>query len=237
MGVKLRYKGTYLGFLWNVLEPLLTFLILYVVFTGIRERTEDFAIYLLTGIMLYHVFVRGTQTGLASIRNNKNFITSLNTGNEFYPITAIGSITLTTIVEMAVFLVLLPILNFTPTWTLIFFPVTVLLMLILVLGFTYLLSIVSVYIRDIQPLWNVLVHAVFFISPIFWYVDEVDGILLDIMKINPVGQIIELAHHLVIYGQIPVANEWMYTITIIFGILFFGFYVFKKYEKRIVEEI
>jgi len=237
MGVKLRYKGTYLGFLWNVLEPLLTFLVLYIVFTSIRERTEDYGIYLLTGIMLYHVFVRGTQAGLASIRNNQHFLTSLNTRKEFYPIVAVGSITLTTIVEMGVFLALIPILQFTPTWTLILFPVTVVLMLVLVLGFSYFLSILSVYFKDIHPIWNVLVHAVFFISPIFWFVDEVDGILLDILKFNPVGQIIELAHHLVIFGQNPSSNDWMYTVTFVFAILFFGFFVFKKYEKRIVEDL
>jgi len=237
MGVKLRYKGTYLGFLWNALEPLLTFLILYVVFTSIRDRPGDFGIYLLTGIMLYHVFTRGTLSGLSSIRNNKNFIITLNIGKEFYPITAIGSITLTTIVEMGVFLALLPIFQFVPSWTLILLPIPVLLMLVLVLGLSYLLSILSIYIKDIQPLWGVIVHAMFFISPIFWYVSEVDGILLDFLKFNPVGQVIELAHGIVVFGQIPPLNDWLYTSAIIFAILFIGFFIFKKYENRIAEEL
>ena len=237
MGVKLRYKGTYLGFLWNALEPLLTFLILYVVFTSIRDRPGDFGIYLLTGIMLYHVFTRGTLSGLSSIRNNKNFIITLKIGKEFYPITAVGSITLTTIVEMGVFLALLPIFQFVPSWTLILLPIPVLLMLVLVLGLSYLLSILNVYLKDIQPLWGVIVHAMFFISPIFWYVSEVDGILLDFLKINPVGQVIELTHHIVVFGQIPPLNDWLYTSAIIFGILFIGFIIFKKYENRIAEEL
>lgn len=237
MGVKLRYKGTYLGFLWNALEPLLTFLILYVVFTSIRDRPGDFGIYLLTGIMLYHVFTRGTLSGLSSIRNNKNFIITLKVGKEFYPITAIGSITLTTIVEMGVFLALLPIFQFVPSWTLTLLPITVVLMLVLVLGLSYLLSILSIYIKDIQPLWGVIVHAMFFISPIFWYVSEVDGILLDFLKFNPVGQVIELAHGIVVFGQIPPLNDWLYTSAIIFAILFIGFFIFKKYENRIAEEL
>jgi len=207
------------------------------VFTSIRERPGDFGIYLLTGIMLYHVFTRGTLSGLSSIRNNKNFIITLNIGKEFYPITAIGSITLTTIVEMGVFLALLPIFQFEPSWTLILLPIPVLLMLVLVLGLSYLLSILNVYLKDIQPLWGVIVHAMFFISPIFWYVSEVDGILLDFLKINPVGQVIELAHHIVVFGQIPPLNDWLYTSAIIFGILFIGFIIFKKYENRIAEEL
>jgi len=237
MGVKLRYKGTYLGFLWNVLEPLLTFLILYIVFTSIRERPDNFAIYLLTGIMLFHVFTRGTMLGLVSIRNNENFITSLNIGNEFYPIVSVGSITLTTLVEMGVFLSLLPFLQFQASWTLVIFPVTVLLMLLLVLGLTYFLSILNIFLRDIQPLWAIFAHALFFISPIFWYAENVDGILLDILKFNPVGQIIELAHNLVVFGQISPLQDWLYTSSIVLGILFVGFFLFKKYESRIAEEL
>jgi len=56
----MRFKNTYLGFLWTAIEPLLYFTVLYVVFTSIRDREETFAIYLITGIMLFHIFARGT---------------------------------------------------------------------------------------------------------------------------------------------------------------------------------
>ena len=237
MNVKLRYKGTNLGFLWNVLEPLLTFLVLYVVFVSIKEMPENFAIYLLTGVMLYHVFARGSLAGIGSLRNNKNFLTTLNIKNEFYPVTAVGSITLTTIVEMTVFVALLPILNFTPSITLLFLPIPIFLMLIFIWGLTYLLSIVNVYFRDMSPMWAIVIHAMFFISPIFWYAENVDGILLDILKFNPVGQIIELAHNLVVFGQISPLQDWLYTSSIVLGILFVGFFLFKKYESRIAEEL
>jgi len=237
MNVKLRYKGTNLGFLWNVLEPLLTFLVLYVVFVSIKEMPENFAIYLLTGIMLYHVFARGTLAGIGSLRNNKNFLTTLNIRNEFYLVAIVGSITMTTIVEMAVFVALLPALNFVPSITLLFLPLTIVLMLILIWGLTYLLSIINVYFRDLSPMWAIIVHVMFFISPIFWYVGEVDGILLDIMKFNPVGQIIELAHQVVVFGQVPPIGDWLYTSAFVFGIFFFGFAIFSKFEKKAVEEL
>ena len=237
IGVKLRYKGTYLGFLWNVLEPILTFLILYVVFTSIRERSGDFGIYLLTGIVMYHVFARGTLNGLASFHNNKNFIITLNINREFYPAIAVGSVTLTTLVEVAVLFALFPFFQFTPDITALLIFLPVLLILLLVLGLTYLLSVISVFLKDIQPLWAVIVHVIFFISPIFWYVKDVDGILLDILKINPVGQIIELTHHIVVFGQIPPLNDWLNTLAIVLGILFFGFFVFKKYQNKIAEEL
>ena len=98
MNIKQRFKGTYFGLLWTAIEPTLVFILLYAVFTSIRiGREENFAIYLLTGVMLYHVFARGSLAGIGSLRNKKNFQTTLNIKNEFYTATAVGSITLTTI--------------------------------------------------------------------------------------------------------------------------------------------
>ena len=76
LNIKIRFRSTYLGILWAVLEPLLMFVILYLVFTSLRSRTEDYAIYLITGIMIYQIFVRGT-TGGASLSGPKERV-SLN---------------------------------------------------------------------------------------------------------------------------------------------------------------
>lgn len=70
----------------------------------------------------------------------------------------------------------------------------------------------------------------------FWSLDEVDGILLEIHKINPLGQIIELTHKIV-FGEIPPLTDWLYTFGIVLGILFVGYAIFQKLEGRIVEEL
>jgi len=92
-------------------------------------------------------------------------------------------------------------------------------------------------VRDIQHLWHILVYSLLFLSPIFWYVDKVDGILLEIHKINPIGQIIELAHKVVVFGEVPVLSDWFYTSAIILGIFFFGYALFQKYEHKVVENL
>ena len=105
------------------------------------------------------------------------------------------------------------------------------------LGLSYLLSIVTVFVKDIQYVWNVLVHILFFISPIFWSFDNVGGILVDVQKINPLGQLIEIGHKLVIDSQIPPLNDWLYTTTFILSIFFVGYFIFHKFENRIAEEM
>lgn len=236
--IKRRYKESYLGFIWSALEPLFIFILLYVVFTSIREpRGENFAIYLITGVMIYHLFTRGTMGGLTSLRGNSSILKSFHIRKELFPVVATGAIAILMFAEVGVFLGLMPVFSFTPTWTLVFFPILIALLLFLILGVSYILSIGNVFATDIQPIWAVFVYALLFASPIFWslsYVEE--GILLEIQKINPVGQLIEIAHKLV-FGQIPPVSDWLYTSAFVFGILFIGYGLFQKFEKRATEEL
>ncbi len=235
LNIKIRFKNTYLGFIWAALEPMLYFTILYVVFTSIRDTGENFAIYLITGVMFYHIFARGTSGGIGSLTGNTATIRSINIRKEFFPVVATAAIGLLAFVDLGVFFGLMPVFEFVPTWTIILLPIPLFLLLLLILGFTYLLSITTVYVRDIQNIWGILVHALLFVSPIFWRLDSVDGILLSIQKINPLGQLIEISHKLVIDGEIPALSEWLYTTTFIVAIFFFGYFIFQKLEGKIPE--
>jgi len=140
------------------------------------------------------------------------------------------------IIELAIFFSLMLVFQFTPNWTMIYFPILLGLFLLLLLGLSYLLSIASVFFRDLQQLWQIISFALMFVSPVFWYLDSAPPILLSIQKINPFGQLIELGHKLV-FGQLPSLNDWLYPSIMIFGILFLGYYLFKKFENKVTERI
>jgi ABC-type polysaccharide/polyol phosphate export permease len=238
INLKLRFTGSYLGLIWAALEPLLMFFVLYVVFTSIRKQGgAEFAIYLISGLILYQLFRNGTLGGLNSLRQNSGILNSLNINRKLFPTINAGTTFLILFANLVVLFALMPIVGFVPSWTLVFLPIILGLFLVLVLGVCYILSILYVYVRDIQPIWTVITYALLFASPIFWYVSEVDGILLSIQSINPVGQLIELTHKVVVFGTVPVIMDWVYTSAISFGIFFVGYAVFHKLEKNIVEII
>jgi len=237
LNIKIRFKNTYLGFLWAAFEPLLFFVVLYLVFTGIRERSEDFAIYLITGIMIYHLFVRGTSGGLGSLTSNSGIIKSLNIKREFFPVVATVAMGILAFVDVGVFFGLMPIFQFTPGWTIVLIPLPIILVLILILGLSYILSIASAYARDVQIIWQIFAHTLIFISPIFWFIKDVKGFLLQLHQINPLGQIIELTHVLVIDKQIPPLSDWIYTTIFVLAIFFIGYFVFHKFENNVTEQL
>ncbi len=235
--IKVRYQSTRLGILWTALEPLLYFIVLYVVFTSIRDRGEDFAIYLITGIMIFHIFTRGTIGGLSSLTGNGSLIKSLNVKRTIFPMVATVATFILAIVDTGVFFSLMPVFQFTPSWTLALLPLPLGLLFVLILGLSYLLSITNVFIRDVHYVWIIFSHSLLFISPVFWKIENVHGILLDIQRINPLGQIIEISHQLVIDGEIPSVFDWLYTTAYVFVILIIGILVFKKFGNRIAEEL
>ena len=237
MTAKVHYFGTYAGFLWAVLEPLFAFVILYLVFSSIMGSPDpQYPIYLLVGILLFQIFTRGTQHGLGSIRSNAGIIKSANIKREFFPIVSTGSTAVIMVLQIAVFFTLLVFLNYTPVMTLVLFPAVLLLLLVLILGLSYMLSIIYVYVKDIQLVWNIFTYALFFVTPIFWYLDDVDGLLLGIQAINPVGQIIEISHK-IMFGQFPSIVEWAVVSAYCIGIFGSGYAIFKRYQGRVAEEL
>lgn len=238
LNIKTRYQSTYLGLGWAALEPLLYFSILYVVFNSIRDTGEDFAIYLITGVMLFHMFTRGTSGGLNSLTRNSGIIKSINTNKIFFPIVSTVATLILGIVDISIFFVLMSVFQFVPDWTIILLPIPIFLLFLLIQGISYFLSVVNVMIRDIQYLWIIIIHSLLFISPIFWKIpDAKEGVLLTIQQINPLGQVIELTHKIVLDGTIPSLDEWAHTTGIIVGVFLLGYFIFHILERKITERL
>jgi len=140
------------------------------------------------------------------------------------------------LVEIGVFFLVLPFLGFTPTWTIVFLPIILGLLLVLLLGMNYLLSIAFAYAKDVQTFWGIITSVLFFATPVFWYLEDAGEMALFIQSINPLGQIIELAHK-VVFGQIPPIGDWLYTTAIVFGILGIGYAAFQRFQKNILEKM
>jgi len=201
-------------------------------------RGEDFAIYLITGVMLYHIFSRGTAGGLISLTSNSGIIKSVRVDKKFFPLTSTAATIILAGVDIMVFILLMPIFQFTPSWTIILLPIPLILLFVLIQGISYFLSVVNVFVRDIQYIWIIFTHALLFVSPVFWNLSDIKGgPLLAIHKINPLGQLIELSHKIVIDKTIPPINEWLYTTGIIVAVFILGYFVFQALKNKVTEEL
>lgn len=236
--LKLRYKNSVLGFFWSFLEPLLLLTVLYSVFTFIfPSQILHYPLYLLLGIIFWTSFSRGTQIGMNCLLVRGGLISTIYFPRFILPLS--GNITSFIMMgfELGVFGIFLAVFQVIPSITVIFFPILLVFLFLLSLGISLFLAPLFLKYRDISYIWQILLYAGFFVTPIIYspeiFPDEIKNLVL----LNPVAQIIEMAHNTVLYDQLPAFQDVVYTSVVCVGIFFLGLAYFKRKEKDLVDDL
>lgn len=236
--VKIRYRNSVLGFLWTFLEPLLMLAVLYFVFTTIiRSEIENYPIYLFLGLIIWYMFSRATTMGLSSLTDKSNIIQKVYFRREIVVISS----SLTSFVmmgfEFGAFVFFLVVLQFMPPLTALLLPLILLDLLVLCIGISLMLSVLNVYFRDIKFIWQVVLQAGFFLSPIIYTLDMFPENIKNILQLNPLVPILDSAHVLVLNNQLPSLDTTVYMITSTLFFLIVGYVLFRLKDKRIAEAL
>lgn len=169
-GIKLKYRRSYLGIIWSLLEPLLTTCVLTIVFgTLYGNKSRDFPLYILCGRLLYSMFSLGTKTAMRSIRLNASMIKKVYVPKYMYPL---SSITYNYIIFLISLLVLIPLMIYcgvAPTRHMAAGLLPLLQLLVLTCGVGMILTTVAVFFRDVEYMWDVVLMMVMYTSAIFYY--------------------------------------------------------------------
>lgn len=247
---KLRYKGSFLGYVWTLLRPLALFAILYVVFVYFLKIGADvphYAVYLLLGIVLWNYFVEVTSNGISAIVGKGDLLRKLYFPR--YVVVVSGSFS--ALINLSINLVVVAffmVISGTPftlnaLWV---FPLIIELF-IFALSIAFLLSALYVRFRDINYIWEVVLQASFYATPILYPVSLVvakSPIIAKIMLLNPVAQIIQDARQHVVTSQAVTISTTFYhwyayliPFTIIAVLAIISVWYFKKQSPKFAEEI
>ncbi|MBU1135988.1 MAG: ABC transporter permease [Nanoarchaeota archaeon] len=233
---KLRNEGSYLGVLWYLLEPLLMFLIIILVRANITtESIENYPIYLLTGLIMFNFFRGATVLSASIMRNNSEFVKSMNIPKESLVVSNVLQSIFSHIFEIMVLFIFLVFFG-NSIKGLFLYPIIFVFFVFFVLGISFILSIIGVYINDISNVWNIITRLLWFATPIFYVLTTKTKIFF-INLFNPMFYFITGARDFIISASFP-ENF------VIFGILGFsffsfvlGFLIFEKYKNKIAEEL
>ena len=213
---KLRYKGSALGYLWSLLRPLALFAVLYVVFVNFLKFGADqpyFAVSLLTGVILWNYFVEVTSNGLSSIVGRGDLMRKLSFPRYVIVVAGSFSALINLTINLLVVGLFIAISGVQITWTVLWIFPLILELFILGLSIALLLSALYVRFRDINYIWEVVLQAGFYATPILYPISMVVAmapVAAKIMMLNPVAQIIQDVRAAVIYPDTV-------TITSLFG--------------------
>lgn len=245
---KLRFFGSMLGYLWQLMRPLMLFGVLYFVFTQaikIGAGTAYFAPTLLMNIVLFTFFADATGGAVGSVVERENLVRKVAFPHLVVP----ASVVLTALFNLALNLIAVALFVFGSgvpvrlSWLML--PLLVVCLLVFATGLAMLLSALYVRLRDIAPIWEVIVQVLFYGTPIIYVIELVDvRWLQQLMMMNPLGSILQQVRHTVIDPAAPSAAEVIggaeYLLIpggIVLGLFALGYWVFSREAPRIAEDL
>jgi len=245
---KLRYQGSILGYAWSLLRPLLLFVILYVVFVYFLKIGKDiphFPVYLLLGIVMWNFFVEMTMQSLSSIVGRGDLIRKIRIPRWMIVFSSSVSATINLLLSLVVVFVFMIINQVPITLGIFMLPVYFLMIYVFALGLSLFLSAAYVKFRDVSYIWEVVLQAGFYATPIIYPLQLVGNELVEkIILMNPVAQAIQGArYYLITHETLTTYNTWdgsWYVIlpTLFVGLVFVvGLLYFRNQAKSFAENI
>lgn len=232
---KAKYKRSVLGVLWTVLNPLLSMLILTIVFSSLfRFDIPNFAVYLLSGQVVFGFFSEVTNTSLMSILTNSNLIKKVNIPKYIFPIAkAVSGIINMAFSLIALFLIIL-ITKAPIYWTILLTPIALLYLFTFSLGVGLVLSVAMVFFRDTAYLYGILLMAVTYLTPLFYPISIIPDKYRLLVSLNPMYHFVEYFRSVTIYASVP--NLWQNVVCALLAIssLLIGLIVFYKAQDKFI---
>jgi ABC-2 type transport system permease protein len=249
--IKLRYRRPLLGFLWMLIIPLCTtivYKIFFYDFFGMSSGKIPFFVHLITAFLPWTYFTSSVQGASRSILDSKNIINQISFPVYLLPITTVLAGLLNFLPTMLVLIVFLLIFNINLTVWIILLPAVILIQTSLIVGLSLLVSSLQVIYRDVEYVIQILLMALFFLTPGFYTLNELinktSPIFIKIYMLNPLVGILNLYRITLIGGylnylprQVNLFNTLINPILWAITALWAGYFTFKRCEKRFADYI
>ena len=249
---QLRYQGSFLGVLWSVLKPLMLFAVMYMVFVRFlkfSDGTPSFAISLLCGTCLWSFFNESTSMGMSAIVNRGDLLRKIHFPNYII----VASTTMGAMISLAINLLVVIVFGFFAnahyTWHVLLVPLNILQLYAIALGVALVLATLYVYFRDVAHIWEVVLQAMFYATPIIYPITmitqrapELAWVTKLLMLVPTTQTIMDIRHNLISPEDVPtiwtlVDNRLLcllpYMLSVV--ILWFGIHVFRKHSAKFAE--
>lgn len=204
---KLRYQSSVLGYLWSLLRPLFLFITLYIVFVKflpIGNDIEHFSVYLLTGIVLWNFFVEITSGSVGAIVGKGDLLRKINFPKYIVVLSGAISALINLLFNTIVIAVFMYFNDVDISASIVLVPLFVFEIFIFGLAMAFILSALYVRLRDVNYIWEVIMQALFYATPILYPLQRITERYPEYSKfllLNPVGQAIQDVRNAVITPQ------------------------------------
>lgn len=241
---KIKYRRSFLGVAWSVLNPLLMMIVMAIVFTTIFAQgrngsitPEMYPLYLIVGNVTFAVMSDSTSQALSSIIQASSLLKKVKVHRFVFPVQKV----LFSLVNFAFSLIAVAIVmlwfRVVPTWHLLLLPVCLILLMFFCMGVGLLLSAATVFFRDVMHLWSVVLTAWTYFTPIFWttdYILKMPHILRVLMYANPMYNYLQFMREIFLFQTCPTPLEFGLCVAWAVIAMAIGYTVFHKNEHKFI---
>lgn len=230
---KKKYKRTVLGMVWSILSPLLTLLVMRLVFTQFFGRnTPHYTTYLFCGNLIFSCFNESTSQGMTSLMGNASIFTKVNVPKYLFLFSKNVQTLINFGLTLCVFFLFCILDHITFTWKFILLLYPIACLVLFNIGVGLVLSALFVFFRDIQYLWSVFIMLLMYMSAIFYTIDNYEPMVRNLFLLNPVYLFIRYFRKIVIEATIPTIWFHLLMLADVVIVLGLGCWMYKKYNTK-----
>ena len=233
--LKVKYRRSFLGYLWSLLNPLLMMAIMTVVFSYMfRFDVPNYPLYLICGQTLWTFFNESTNMAMYSIVQNASLIKKVYIPKYIFPVSRVFSSFVTMSFSLAAIAIVMLFTKAQFYWTILLFFIPLFLLFLFSSGVSLILSALSVQFRDVTHLYSVLTLGWMYLTPIFYPVTAIPSEVAVYIMANPMTGYITFFRSLVLYGTLPETGIWLQCMVWSVGALLVGVLAFRKAQNNFI---
>ena len=230
-----RYQRSVLGFAWSLLNPLLTMVVLTMVFSLLFSREPKvYAAYLIAGLLPWSFMRDSIQLSSTSIVQGESYIKKVNLPKVFFPTVTVANEAINFLLSLVSLTLFSLCLGITYSATVLLVPAALLISGIFTAGLALTTAVATVYFRDLTHIISVILNSLFYFTPIFYSLDQVPVDFRPYFQLNPFYHFIELFRAIIHDGVVPSPESWAVTTGIAMFSLLTGLAVLKWRESDII---
>ena len=234
-----RYRGSVMGLLWSFFNPILMLTVYTFVFSVVfKARWQggtgskvEFALVLFAGLLVFNLFSEVINRAPTLILSNVNYVKKVIFPLEILPVVAFGTAAFHMLISLIVWLIFSLIFFASPALSILQLPLVLLPIVIIILGLTWLLASMGVYLRDVTQIVGVTTTMLMFLSPIFYPITALPEEYRSFMLMNPLTFVVEQTRDVMIWGRGIRWTEWSIQMLISMAVAWLGFAWFQKTRK------
>lgn len=224
-----KYKRTAFGIAWSMLSPLLSLLVMRIVFTTLLgSQIEHYTVYLFSGQLVFSFFSDSTNEGMTSLLNNADIFTKINIPKYMFLFSKNVSALINFGITLLIYFIFVLADGIPITWKFLWLIYPMICLVIFNLGMGLILSAIYVFFRDIQYLYGIFTMLLMYMSAIFYSIDEFSALGKNLFLLNPIYLYIRYFRKIVIESTVPTPQFHLLAAAYALAAFGIGCYIYKK---------